>query len=1527
MANKSQDVELRIRARDYSQKTLDEVVKSLKSLVDAQEEQFESARRGETSAQALEASYRKIEQAGKALLGQDALIRMYQTQAQTLDEVKNRVESARSALTEYRNSLAGTTDLTAKQNAELNKLARAVQTAERAQVQAESRVAKTTERLAKFGIESDNLAQSQDRIRSAVSMTNQALERQDAAISTLDKELKAYNETQKKSATYARSAAEFEEKRARNLRTHQEGEVNNLWQKLLAEREAKERQLAEAAAARAAAQKAADEAAARSAKEALELAHEQAIAEDKARAAAQKEVEARQAQRAALNKAADEADALAKGYTTLAHSIKNVRGDELSKQIRGITDPTGEAIKTTEGLAAALDGLEKKADAIKGPIQGYGDMVKELTAVQKSLHAVAGQVDAYQRQMDAVRAARTEFTQARNSVKQLADQMRSGKGDTAQLTSEMNKAQGALRTAAENMRRQTQTAHEMRNALREAGVSTRNLADAEAQLISQAQRATTVTDRLTKAFHEHGQAADNAHGKLKKFSMGERTTLSFFERLRGEVIAVTTAFVGVQAAIGLAQDSLAAFRSKQTIESRLGVMVGNDAKLIREEWDYLMGQAERLGFEFESAAMSYSKFGVAAKMAGLSGQDTRFVFEKLAEGALVAKMSAEDFDGVLKAVEQMLSKGAIQAEELRQQLGDRLPGAMGMAAKGAGVTVAEFTKMMETGAIGAEFVINLARQVGEEFGGGLDKARKNINAIENDFKNAMLNFRLAIAESGFVEAYTEFLQKLTEILKSTEGQQLAQSLANGFTAVIQVLQWCAENVDVLAAAFAALISLQLFRWLGRSVQSVRDMTIALLTLGTRLSSTTGLVAGAGAAVASMATAMGVGATGVAGLTRGIGLLTLALRTLLRFLPVIGAAFTAYEVYSALTANKDDAKKAGEELGEAFTQGTADSLNGGSRDKLFAATLDKTIAKMEERTVKADRRTRMKGAKKELDERLEIAGEEYEMLAQQAKAQISDQKILASTLERIEKGKNAALEVERKKFEQEQAAAAARGGGNRVNLAKQVADELAKIEDDLAKRETQQDPTASFEDRMRTRVAAVSHEYNKLGLRIDKLARTDKAAADAARARLADYVKQRQEIERVKVTQEEVNRLDKIINDQMSLRGTLIERANALYKAGVIPYEEMRDAISEANRDTAQEIRETADELLELAELAKDILRPEAYQAVRAKAETMRARNNPEGAGLQGTYDAADQRVNELLQQRDAILQGIQNRRELGLITERDMAREMDATNARFKDVILNSAQEALMALTALRDLGHINSAVYDTLLPKIQGVILEQQNLRATVTELSDTFTNSFLSNATNAVDGLAEAIGNLITKQQESSQAWADAGVAASLFFANLLRDLAMAIIRQQILNLLAGLSGGGGFFGSVGNSAVKLGGVAKKHAGGVIGRGTGTRTSRVSPFVFAGAERFHTGGLPGLRSDEVPAILQKGEEVLDRDNPRNILNGGAAAGAAQAMAQRFVLVDDRSKMAEAMAGAEGEQVTLLHLRRNIPTLKQWMK
>ncbi|MGR3724348.1 phage tail tape measure C-terminal domain-containing protein [Abyssibius alkaniclasticus] len=100
-----------------------------------------------------------------------------------------------------------------------------------------------------------------------------------------------------------------------------------------------------------------------------------------------------------------------------------------------------------------------------------------------------------------------------------------------------------------------------------------------------------------------------------------------------------------------------------------------------------------------------------------------------------------------------------------------------------------------------------------------------------------------------------------------------------------------------------------------------------------------------------------------------------------------------------------------------------------------------------------------------------------------------------------------------------------------------------------------------------------------------------------------------------------------------------------------------------------------------------------------------------------------------------------------------------------------------------------------------------------------------------------------------------------------SLIADLAKLAARRFILgpiaNALSGaLGGAGGIFANV------------LHAGGMVGSAGPSRM--VPAMAFAAAPRMHSGGAVGLRHDEVPAILQRGEWVLSRREAQSYGAGG---------------------------------------------------
>lgn len=134
------------------------------------------------------------------------------------------------------------------------------------------------------------------------------------------------------------------------------------------------------------------------------------------------------------------------------------------------------------------------------------------------------------------------------------------------------------------------------------------------------------------------------------------------------------------------------------------------------------------------------------------------------------------------------------------------------------------------------------------------------------------------------------------------------------------------------------------------------------------------------------------------------------------------------------------------------------------------------------------------------------------------------------------------------------------------------------------------------------------------------------------------------------------------------------------------------------------------------------------------------------------------------------------------------------------------------------------------------------------------------------AMGSALDRFADVLAQGKLDWNSWADAGRAA-------LQDLSREMIKLALLNPLKNL-----LFGSNLPSLNQGLGIFSRlfHDGGLVGAGGVGRM--VPPSVFLGAPRFHEGAF--LKPDEVPAILQRGERVLNRKEARAYERGSSARG-----------------------------------------------
>lgn len=157
-----------------------------------------------------------------------------------------------------------------------------------------------------------------------------------------------------------------------------------------------------------------------------------------------------------------------------------------------------------------------------------------------------------------------------------------------------------------------------------------------------------------------------------------------------------------------------------------------------ENFAFLKDLAARLGLDLMSAAEGYKTFAASSNLAGVSIEETNRQFEAVSKAVATLGLSSEDAKGVFLALGQIISKGTVASEELRGQIGERLPGAFNIAAKSMGVTTAELGKMLQKGQVASkDFLPKFATELEKTFG---SKAAQNINTLtgaQNKFNSAI----------------------------------------------------------------------------------------------------------------------------------------------------------------------------------------------------------------------------------------------------------------------------------------------------------------------------------------------------------------------------------------------------------------------------------------------------------------------------------------------------------------------------------------------------------------------------------------------------------------------------------------------------------------------------------------------------------------------------------------------------------------------------------------------------------------------
>ncbi|HHL9227173.1 TPA: tape measure protein [Escherichia coli] len=239
-------------------------------------------------------------------------------------------------------------------------------------------------------------------------------------------------------------------------------------------------------------------------------------------------------------------------------------------------------------------------------------------------------------------------------------------------------------------------------------------------------------------------------------------TSDAFNNLASNAIKLSGAFYSVMGALNAYKAIMNAGLKRDSAQRAAKFVLGDKAS---EAETFIRGLADKTGLNISEGLSSYAKFAAGAQ-GSMSQDETQQLFGNATAMSRLMGLSNDELNGILKAFEQMASKGKIQAEELRGQLGDRMAGAFKLFAEALGMTATELDKAMKDGKIlSSDTLPKVAKQMGlmiDKAGGWAEVAKSTQTALgklANNWDDTMVKIF-----SGSQDELNGFLSSLSSLL-------------------------------------------------------------------------------------------------------------------------------------------------------------------------------------------------------------------------------------------------------------------------------------------------------------------------------------------------------------------------------------------------------------------------------------------------------------------------------------------------------------------------------------------------------------------------------------------------------------------------------------------------------------------------------------------------------------------------------------------------------------------------------------------
>lgn len=294
---------------------------------------------------------------------------------------------------------------------------------------------------------------------------------------------------------------------------------------------------------------------------------------------------------------------------------------------------------------------------------------------------------------------------------------------------------------------------------------------------------------VNRQFNGLNTTMNSGNGAATRYAGSITAINSVFNNLMtiagGALNAIRTLGTGLQFVLSSVikeLDKLQGFNAIMSVSTKT-------AEEVSGAYDFLRKTADRLGVQFDALTNNYAKL-VAALPPGIQGlQTAEKVFMGVAMAARTMHATNADTQLMFYAITQIASKGVVSMEELRRQLGEKLPGVIQIAAKALNTIPEELEKAIRKGVVSSEkFLPIFGDALIRTFAESSEKASLSVSAAIARLTNVWVDFVKHILDSGagnaIVGIFDALREKLSDPYLIERFALLIKNLADRFTEFI-----------------------------------------------------------------------------------------------------------------------------------------------------------------------------------------------------------------------------------------------------------------------------------------------------------------------------------------------------------------------------------------------------------------------------------------------------------------------------------------------------------------------------------------------------------------------------------------------------------------------------------------------------------------------------------------------------------------------------------------------------------------------